>query len=71
MSDKTPNGMDPEAYKEQVDYALSKKYNDETIEEIKRRARGLLYRVDFDLFIVVNWIIDNFGDSQFKEGPEE
>ena len=61
--DKTPKGMDPETYKNQLEYAMKNKYNDETVAEIKKRARGLLYRIDFDLFVVLNWIIDNIEDS--------
>ena len=62
---KAPKGMDPEVYKRELEYVMNKKYNDETLDEIKKRARGLLYRVDFDLFVVVNWIID-----QLENGPQ-
>ena len=67
MNNKIPEGMDPEVYKNELEYAMKKKYNEETVAEIKRRARGLLYRIDFDLFIVLNWIIDNIECSEFKE----
>ncbi len=71
MTDKTPEGMDSEVYKKELEYALKKKYTDETMAEIKKRARGLLYRIDFDLYVVLNWIIDKIEDSfqksEFKE----
>ena len=67
MNKKIPDGMDPEVYKNELEYAMKKKYNDETVAEIKNRARGLLFRIDFDLFVVLNWVIDNIEGSEFKE----
>ena len=69
--DKTPKGMDPEFYKRELEIVMKRKYNDETMAEIKRRARGLLYRIDFDLFVVLNWIIDNIEDSKFIPSLDE
>jgi hypothetical protein len=69
MKDKTPNGMDPEVYKSELEFVLKKKYNDETMAEIKKRARGLLYRIDFDLYVVLNWIIDTIEDSIQSSAP--
>lgn len=71
MKDKTPKGMDPEVYKSELEVVMKKKYNDETVSEIKKRARGLLYRIDFDLFVVLNWIIDNIEDSTIIVSKEE
>jgi hypothetical protein len=64
--DKTPKGMDPEFYKRELEIVMKKKYNDESITQIKKRARGLLYRIDFDLFVVLNWIIDNMEEALEK-----
>ena len=58
--------MNTEIYKNELEYAIKRKYNDETITEIKKRARGLLYRIDMDLYIVLNWIIDNI-EAQISE----
>ena len=69
--DKVPKGMDPEIYKSELEFVMKKKYNDETMAEIKKRARGLLYRIDFDLFVDLNWIIDNIEDSKLTFSSDE
>lgn len=69
--DKIPEGMDPKIYKGELEAVMGKKFNDETMAEIKKRARGLLYRVDFDLFVVLNWIIDTIENSKDILSPSE